>query len=257
MSQVENPPTYFPPKDIAPDEDLLRVIYHPDHIDDSGKIKSSAIPGDQLKWCDLFLMPRCEDAKLEKTEKIRLALYANDAGSFKYSFNGSLFFIKRGDNENELKPRDFDAIKELFSDLSKISVKLFCSTKEEKEAERALLEITANRSHTNFKGGFSVDRKQYANKAYIQENIDNSVVRKQGRSLSGFSLIKHETILSIRNEGVPVFFVKADPMKNNPAHALIYLDKDCHLPAQIKEHRKKLMDLLNSRMVKSLDEVLS
>lgn len=154
MSEIENNSISLPPDLIHNSEILIRIFYHPDHVDELGNIKSSAISSEDLKT-----------------------------------------------------------------------------------------------------RGVSVDRKNYANKNYIATNIENSIVRKEGRNLSGFGLIKHESVLNINDtNNKSALHVKADPIQNNPAHALI-LAKNSYLPSELKKLRKALIDEL--AFVKTLDEALA
>lgn len=152
----ENNSSLLPPESIDNEEYLIRTFYHPDHIDEQGNIKPSAISIDDL---------------------------------------------------NPLKDR-----------------------------------------------GISVDRKKYVTRQHIEQNIENSVARKEGKSLSGFGLIKHENILNIKDtNNENALHVKSNPIPQNPAHALVFANNN-YLPAELRKLRKAIIDELT--FIKTIEEAL-
>jgi len=90
--------------------------------------------------------------------------------------------------------------------------------------------------------GYSIDRKLYVKKSYIEMNIEQYLKRSISRTLHGLALIKHEDILNIRDHAnQQALFVKPAPVPNNEAHALI-LCRNPYSPAIIKKLRNDLIE---------------
>jgi hypothetical protein len=107
-------------------------------------------------------------------------------------------------------------------------------------------------SSDQLKCGASVDRQKYASRNHIEENIKIQISRVQGRRFSRFGLIKHAAVQNINDtDDQSALNVKADPLSDNPAHALIEL-KNEYQPSQIKKSEKlSLMNSILSRILKT------
>lgn len=102
--------------------------------------------------------------------------------------------------------------------------------------------------------GLSVDRQQYASKKYIEKNISDLTSRREGVNFSAFAVIKHDSVLSIQDaSNREAFYVIADALDGNPAHALILL-KNEYTRSEIKKLRKALID--EFKLFNKIEDVL-
>jgi len=144
MSKTD--PTDVSHEPIKPDEEFIRIIYSPEHVDDMGRIKPSAVSSQDL-------------------------------------------------------------------DLSKVD-----------------------------RDGYSVERKLFVKKSYIEANIQRYLNRSSERKLHGFAVIKHNDIINIRDlNGHQALRVKPAPIPDNDAHALI-ICRNQYQPAIIRKFRDELIN---------------
>ena len=101
------------------------------------------------------------------------------------------------------------------------------------------------------KRGFSVHRLSHVNQDLLQHSIDKILSRMSGghrRKFEGVARLETYAVRALTIEGARAFVVIDTALPCNAGHASIYAAKPSLKPSHLRELRKLLLPLLQSRM---------